>query len=435
MTETYQYQNTSGGLQTLEADSPDAAIRMAANRDPHSGVIHPPIAAAAAGTPPTLSRSIPAPRIDPSSFSDPSFNDYEAKGELNQGELDNIATTYGGQLKGMMDLINAKYNSLKSTQVDNNTNSVARTKVLNANTGNTDSGTGASALAVGDKKNKAALDAVETERSAALQDAMGKVDTLKQSQIQAATAQKRNDVVAYNNLRTANAAKAEDALKSYIAGGGDLEKLKTAEPDSYNALANELGGEGLLQAKAIGYQPKDTYVSDKPEILGNKAVFFKKDAKTGAISQESIDIPQTGSKVTNVTRVPGDGLYVFHEDGTYQKLGNGGTTGSGTSGSTKPITSGKLTTSAEEIAQGAAQLRSGGTFGGTKYNGVGKDNYVDPDLYQYMYDQWTSPQNGGLPQDFIKHYPPKNYLNPQAPNYSFFSGKSPAGSSGIVNGF
>lgn len=41
----------------------------------------------------------------------------------------------------------------------------------------------------------------------------------------------------------------------------------------------------------------------------------------------------------------------------------------------------------------------------------GEDTYVDPTVYLSQYTKWKN--LGGLPQDFIKYYPPKLYVNPE----------------------
>lgn len=64
------------------------------------------------------------------------------------------------------------------------------------------------------------------------------------------------------------------------------------------------------------------------------------------------------------------------------------------------VTSGGGSISKSDIATGAQALESS----------KGSDGYVDPDLYQSMYNQWTA--NKLLPQDFTKYYPPKLYVNP-----------------------
>jgi len=40
----------------------------------------------------------------------------------------------------------------------------------------------------------------------------------------------------------------------------------------------------------------------------------------------------------------------------------------------------------------------------------GGDGFVDPTIYQKLYKAWVD--NGGLLKDFLRTYPPKNYVNP-----------------------
>lgn len=57
-----------------------------------------------------------------------------------------------------------------------------------------------------------------------------------------------------------------------------------------------------------------------------------------------------------------------------------------------------------------SDLTSGGTFDGTKYNGTGKDGYVDPDLYMAELQGWKT--KGGTQAGFLKLFPPTDYINP-----------------------
>ncbi len=69
-------------------------------------------------------------------------------------------------------------------------------------------------------------------------------------------------------------------------------------------------------------------------------------------------------------------------------------------------TGGTGTISKAQIAAGEAK------FAASKAGGDGK--YVDPFLYQQAYTDWTG--KGGTTAAFIKAYPPKDYVNPEATN-------------------
>lgn len=51
------------------------------------------------------------------------------------------------------------------------------------------------------------------------------------------------------------------------------------------------------------------------------------------------------------------------------------------------------------------------------YSILGADGYVDPFVYKQLYDNWTGPGFNYSPQDFVKHFPPKNYINPTDNQY------------------
>ena len=68
----------------------------------------------------------------------------------------------------------------------------------------------------------------------------------------------------------------------------------------------------------------------------------------------------------------------------------------------KTVTSGGLTISTDAIGNAAGELNAK----------RGADGWTDPYLYMEAYKQWTN--QGGLPQDFAKSFPPKLYVNPAA---------------------
>lgn len=69
-------------------------------------------------------------------------------------------------------------------------------------------------------------------------------------------------------------------------------------------------------------------------------------------------------------------------------------------GGNKPLVSGTLTYTASDFADDSKALEAS----------RGSDKYVDPDVYQTLATAWTS--HGGKLTDFLKTYPPKNYINP-----------------------
>lgn len=85
------------------------------------------------------------------------------------------------------------------------------------------------------------------------------------------------------------------------------------------------------------------------------------------------------------------------------------------------ITSGGLNITKDQVGNAAQKLNTA----------RGADGWTDPNIYQQMFNSWTS-QNG-LPQDFIRAFPPSAYINPQNKTLPVFLQNKP-GSNAIIIG-
>jgi len=65
------------------------------------------------------------------------------------------------------------------------------------------------------------------------------------------------------------------------------------------------------------------------------------------------------------------------------------------------VRSGNLEYTREDYSEDASQLEQS----------RGTDGWVDPTIYQKLYDAWVA--NGGKIADFVKTYPPEQYVNPE----------------------
>lgn len=98
-------------------------------------------------------------------------------------------------------------------------------------------------------------------------------------------------------------------------------------------------------------------------------------------------------------------LKAYKEASTLPKSSTAKTT---TASLGKTIKSGTLTYTPADFAADSAELN----------NSRGTDKYVDPGKYQSLANYWTT--HGGNITDFLKTYPPKDYVNPantQLPSY------------------
>lgn len=77
-----------------------------------------------------------------------------------------------------------------------------------------------------------------------------------------------------------------------------------------------------------------------------------------------------------------------------------------------PVKSGSTTISQDKINEARQKLLNGAELEGYPYNGMGGDGYADPSLYQKLYMDWL--HSGADGADFLRIFPPKQYINPAA---------------------
>lgn len=256
----------------------------------------------------SVTRSTPAPRVNPDSIpttpatdkSNPananSFFDYKSASSLSPDETKTISDRYTDQLQKENDLINAQYAARTTGQQNTNEAQIARTRVLNSRYGNTDSGTGSAALAKEGKKGQDALDAIDTERSAKLQQALGQIDNLQEAAIEKATSKKQEDVKAYNDQLASNRKTAMESVKTLAESGTAIDALKadkgTDGSSSYEKLVKASGLTPLefdVQFNALhdeAHQIKYEY-----KQVGDTLFAYGTDPKTGKISVQSQKVP------------------------------------------------------------------------------------------------------------------------------------------------
>lgn len=128
---------------------------------------------------------------------------------------------------------------------------------------------------------------------------------------------------------------AMDNIKS-LGAHYSYDDLSKQKPELVQQLMKETGLDefGLKAQFLNNAKDSSTLVSDKPEIIGNKAVFFVKNAD-GSISQQSLDLPADSTKKIKDVRLTDGGAQILYEDGTYETRGTPGN-GDGNTPSNKP---------------------------------------------------------------------------------------------------
>lgn len=118
---------------------------------------------------------------------------------------------------------------------------------------------------------------------------------------------------------------------------------------------------------------------------------------TAAQIASSVGLTAAAKLDTSVIEAGGRKLLVNNQTGATVKDLGAVTTGGGVGTS---IRSGTLNYSAQDQADDSKSLNAS----------RGTDGYVDPNLYLKLYNAWINA--GGQLEDFLKTYPPVNYINP-----------------------
>lgn len=264
--------------------------------------------------------------FDPSTntYSGPGSEDFTARRNANieSSTKADDASALLMDTKSMNDSITAQFASEIQAQKAANASSDARTLALNSKEGTTDSGTGVAAVETEQAKGRAALQNINDKQAAATTAALGKADALRASQQRAEQAQQQNDDKSYQALKVANQKAASDTLSSFANGNVDLEKLKTTDPNSYNAIKNELGLSDLeMTAKYNSLKTTKNQTKYQYKVTGDTVTAYGVDANGNLVTHEET-VPGLSQGKFTVKETKDGSLYkVDSTTGEITKLG------------------------------------------------------------------------------------------------------------------
>lgn len=198
---------------------------------------------------------------------------------------------------------------------------LGQTRALAANTGVLGSPTGFAqqekAYAVNTAEEKAIRVAAEEKVASIHAGVNTRADTL----IQASKTLARENADKYMEFLKTQSTDARTDMKALATAGAELtseQKQKLIDQTGYDPDTFDQLYQGLKIANSNAYINKD-----KPEIVGNKAVFFKKN-RDGTISTETVDLPESaGKEIDTVSTSKDNGVIVFYKDGTWKQVGAG----------------------------------------------------------------------------------------------------------------
>lgn len=181
-----------------------------------------------------------------------------------------------------------------------------------------------------EKLNLEEQSAIRAKKEAEINSILTGVENTAKELIEARKTEATRNAEDYTKYLTGISTTAKDRMEKLAKAGVTLsadQRMKLISQTGYD----EKTFDDLYKSMKI-VNSTEIINKDKPQIIGNKAVFFKqtKDPVTGAItfSTEELDLPESASKIKD-TVARDDGIYVFYEDGTYKKVGQPSGTESG----------------------------------------------------------------------------------------------------------
>lgn len=412
----YTYVDNTGNTQQVNATSPEEAIKIAPNIDPHSGVqIYP--------APGEDGKTTPAPATKSGDGTDqPSPTDPTGDAQQTVEQLSKLPPEISSQFKSTLDQQTQNITDAKATlgsAIATLSNDPAAVQAANAITANYDVLINAMR-----EKNRQVLGGFteNAARNGSLQYANDMETTFMSNEMDRASARVADLVAKEQEL----------LLKSNTAyKNGDIKAFNAAQTALTKATADKTATIGKLltasnqQVKAVQTQVKATQATAQATIKNNislakasAAGIVDAIAKSGvtdeaiikkyiadsaahlgitdpAILESAVATAQQTADKTNASI-----------SNTRSIIAKRGSTGSG---STKTTTDGSFKYTTDDTAKLSDLLNQGTTDG--SFAGRGADGYVDPGAYTYAYTAWIGA--GGTPKGFLKVAPITN-VNPAA---------------------
>jgi len=440
MANTYTYVDTTGSTKTVQANDPASALSSAPGIAPNSGVqlnTATPVAGKTGGyvgnvdaVPGTSTPQVAAAGTD--AYGNPiaasgvrrytgtgsitgqtpaekAAADYYATGAgANRAVVDETAMRNAAlaAVQSQIDATNATYADLTNREIQTGEQRKGATRAVNARSGTLGQDFGNAEISRAQETTDKNVQAIGNQRNLVIQQILGKAASDADAKIanEKATVDKNNKE--YQAFLQSSAENTTNQIKQFAAAGGKIEQLTDAE---YNHFLESTGlTPEQMKNLVVLNQPKQDIIHS--EVQGSKYVQVTQDPVTKKITTNTIDmgfqVPQ-GYKTEKVA----NGQVIFYPDKIDptkpfkdQIYTYGVPTGTGAGGA-KTYTDGGFKYSQADVAQGNQILNEH----------RGTDGYVDPYVYQQMYNAWVNPGNGqagGTPQGFAKLYPPDKNVNP-----------------------
>jgi len=259
-----------------------------------------------------------------------------------------------------------------------------------------------------DERNKQQITAINAERQAAIQQVFAKIRTNAVAEARLQREEVRLDAETARKNRLARQEEAMDHIQLFAQSGATFEGLRSEDQESFNYLAEQVGGEGVLKAMMTLNIPQDQILDTK--MLNGSYVVSYQNPVTGEIRIETEDlgVPTGYNTVRDlggqIMFIP-DNFDPFDPQAPQPYFVSKTPTPKSTSTSQgKLIKSGSLEYSQSDYGNDLTALQA------TR----GTDDYVNTGEFNTLFEAWQ--KEGGTRKDFLKYFPPKDFVNPDDPS-------------------
>ena len=164
----------------------------------------------------------------------------------NEPDLASITAEKRATSQALIDSINAEFNKTLDAQGVTNAGLNDRVRALNVNAGLGGSDFGTAAAVGQEKKNAKAIEMIQAEKSAKINEVLAGIDERASEEYKARRLEYvqglKDDITAKKNARDEDRKRAETSIASLANAGVSIDKLKTTDPTSYKTLLEEYGG-------------------------------------------------------------------------------------------------------------------------------------------------------------------------------------------------
>jgi hypothetical protein len=197
---------------------------------------------------------------------------------------------------------------------------LSRVAALNFRTGTI--GSGVDTTRTGEQKgqNEKALQAIEAEKAAAIDEVFGWADQLAKDRAAEIYQGKKEDAEANVTLYKERADQAMNALEVLGAQGVDAKSLQEVDPKVYETLRDVSGmSDAQIDAYLKAKAPEGVYQWSAAQVAGSKMLVPK--VVNGKVTMESLELGYTPGKEYKTAVKTDEGVLVIYSDGTYDVIG------------------------------------------------------------------------------------------------------------------